>query len=290
MQALLSYFEHFQVIITFIGLIVLFTWESLHPFFNFFDGSLRNRGIHYIKNISIGVINALLVSVFFVGLWLITAQWAYEQNIGILNWINNSTGLPLPVHALLAVLLFDCWSYWWHRLNHNIKFFWRFHLVHHSDPHMDVSTANRFHLGEIFFSSLFRIPVILLTGIYVWEILLYESLMFAVVQFHHADINLPDKVDAALRTVIVTPAMHKVHHSRWRPETDSNYSSLFSFWDRIFRSFRLRQSLHDLRIGLDAYDDKKSQTFTGMLKMPFVKGNKNNVSSGRKYETSKTDS
>lgn len=271
MQELLSYFGQLQIILTFTGLMVLFIWESLHPFFNFFNGSFRNRGIHYLKNLAVGVLNALLISVIFVGLWLVTSQWANENNIGILNWLDNAAGLSLPVHALLAVLLFDCWLYWWHRLNHEVSFFWRFHRVHHSDPHMNVSTANRFHLGEIAFSSILRVPVILLTGVYAWEILLYEALMFAVVQFHHADIDLPPKVDTALRAVIVTPAMHKVHHSRWQPETDSNFSALFSFWDRLFRSFRLRRELHELRIGLDEYDDPQNHTFTGILKMPFVK-------------------
>ena len=98
---------------------------------------------------------------------------------------------------------------------------------------MDVTTANRFHLGEIFLSSILRVPVIALLGLQLWELALYETAMFTVVQLHHANIALPAWLDRGLRVLIVTPFMHKVHHSRWQPES-SNDSSLFSFWDRFF--------------------------------------------------------
>ena len=128
---------------------------------------------------------------------------------------------------------------------------------------MDVSTAGRFHVGEIIFSSALRIPLIVLLGVYAWELLLYETIMFAVVQFHHANIGVPPVLDRALRTVI-----HKVHHSRFQPETDSNYSALFSFWDRLARSFRLRSDPHEIEFGLDEFDEPRFETLGGMMKMP----------------------
>lgn len=156
-------------------------------------------------------------------------------------------------------------------LNHVIPFFWRFHSVHHSDNKMDVTTAGRFHFGEIFFSGIFRIIIIGLFGIYFWELVLYEIVMFSVVQFHHANVGLSEKWDRILRVLIVTPNMHRVHHSRRQPETDSNYSSLFSFWDRLAKTFRLNPDPASIEPGLEEYDDEKDQTVGGMLKTPLKK-------------------
>jgi sterol desaturase/sphingolipid hydroxylase (fatty acid hydroxylase superfamily) len=104
-------------------------------------------------------------------------------------------GLPTWAHALGAVLLLDFWMYIWHRINHVILFLWRFHRVHHHDPKMDMTTASCFHSGEIILSSLLRLGVIVLAGVHLWELVLYETVMFAVVQFHHANVALPDGLD-----------------------------------------------------------------------------------------------
>ncbi len=110
------------------------------------------------------------------------------------------------------------------------------------------------------------LPLIALFGAHLWELVAYETAMFAVVQFHHANVGLPAALDRALRALIVTPAMHKVHHSQERAETDSNYSALFSWWDRVFRSFRLRTDPHAVQFGLDTTPD---QRLGGLLLMPF---------------------
>lgn len=271
MQTLLSSLQETQTIAMVAGLILLFLWESVQPFYGFFTGSFKKRGQHAFRNLIIGAFNAALVSLVFVGLWFAASVWAEEYRFGLLHWLQDGLSIPLWVHALGAVLLLDAWSYAWHRINHEIPFFWRLHRVHHSDPNMDVTTASRFHIGEIFFSSLFRIPLIVLFGVYLWELVLYETLMFAVVQFHHTNIKLPDKVDKILRALIVTPDMHRVHHSRWQPETDSNFSALFSFWDRLARTFRLNPDPESIHLGLDDFDNEEDQTVTGMLKMPSKK-------------------
>lgn len=268
MQSLLAALQQTQVIAMLAGLILLFLWESLHPFYEHFRGSFKNRGKHAVRNLMMGALNSALVAVVFVGLWFAASVWADQYRFGLMHWLQDGLGLPAWAHAVGAVLLFDFWSYVWHRMNHEIPFFWRFHRVHHSDAHMDVTTANRFHIGEIFFSSLFRIPLIALLGIYLWELVLYETLMFGVVQFHHSDINIPARVDRALRAVIVSPDMHRVHHSRWQPETDSNYSSLLSVWDRLARTFRLNPDPKSIRLGLDEFDREEDQTLGGMLKTP----------------------
>lgn len=268
MQSLLAALQQSQIIAMLAGLLLLFLWESLHPFYAHFHGSFKDRGKHAVRNLVMGALNSTLVAIVFVGLWFAASVWADEYRFGFLHQLQDWSGMPGWVHALGAVLLFDVWSYIWHRMNHEIPFFWRFHRVHHSDPTMDVTTANRFHIGEIFFSSLFRILLIALLGIYLWELVLYETLMFAVVQFHHSDIDIPADMDQALRTLIVSPNMHRVHHSRWRPETDSNYSSLFSFWDRMARTFRLNPNPKNIELGLDEFDKEEDQKVSGMLKTP----------------------
>lgn len=271
MEPIIAALQETQIIFMMGVLVMLFLWESVHPFFTFFTGSFKSRGKHAWRNLVIGAVNSLLVSIGFVGLWLAASVWADEVRFGFMHWLQDAADLPLWVHAGGAVMLLDLWTYAWHRINHEIPFFWRFHSVHHSDNKMDVTTASRFHLGEIFFSSLFRIPLIALFGVYLWELVLYEIIMFAVVQFHHANVGLLEKYDRLLRTIIVTPNMHRVHHSRWQPETDSNYSSLFSFWDRIARTFRLNPKPETIRLGLDEFDREEDQTILGMMKTPIKK-------------------
>lgn len=244
-------------------LVALLLWEGLTPYFRFFSEGGRVK--HGLWNVVLGVGNGIVVAVVFVSLWLATATWAREQGFGLLNLAD----FPLWARFVIAILLLDLWTYWWHRMNHRVRFLWRFHRVHHSDPSMDVTTANRFHPGEIVFSSLLRIPLIALIGVRLEELVVYEALLFAVVQFHHANVGLPGQWDRRLRALIVTPLLHKVHHSRWQPETDSNYASLFSWWDRLFSSFRLSADPHGLRLGLDEYAGPRDQTFTGMLSTPW---------------------
>lgn len=245
-------------------LVALLLWETASPFFPFPKG--RNRVRHGFRNVLLGVINAVVTALVFVGLWWTTAAWAESRSFGLLHWLS----FPVWLEWVIAILLFDAWTYYWHRINHRIPFLWRFHRVHHSDPHMDVTTANRFHTGEIVMSSVLRIPLIVLLGAGIGQLALYELLMFAVVQFHHANIGVSAKWDRILRLFIVTPYMHKVHHSRRQPETDSNYSSLLSVWDRVFRSFRMTENPASIRLGLDEFDQPADQTFPGMLKTPVV--------------------
>jgi sterol desaturase/sphingolipid hydroxylase (fatty acid hydroxylase superfamily) len=264
MDGILQDLGHLRTISSVTFLVLLLAWESLAPFASYFVGSGAERLRHMLRNLALGVLNALLTALVFVALWWTTAEWAQSHNFGLLNWLSA----PGWVRVVSALLLFDAWMYFWHRMNHRIPFLWRFHRTHHSDPKMDVTTASRFHLGEIFLSSVLRVPVIALLGLQLWELALYEALMFAVVQLHHANIALPSWMDRGLRTVIVTPFMHKVHHSRWQPETDSNYSSLFSFWDRLFGSFRMREDPRTLEFGLEGFDPPEHQTLVGLMTTP----------------------
>ena len=216
------------------GLVALLAWETAQPYFPLFSRT-GQRARHGALNLALGTLNAAVVALAFAAAWLAVTQWSGVHRFGLLN----AFGFGPWQRVALAIFVLDAWTYGWHRLNHRVPFFWRFHRWHHADSAMDVTTASRFHTGEIVLSSVFRVPVLALIGCNLGELALYELLLFAVVQFHHANIALPDRLDRVLRLVIVTPALHKVHHSIVRAESDANYSSLFSWWDRVFRTLCL---------------------------------------------------
>jgi len=249
-------------------LFLLLLWESASPYFLFFRTRTDSRLRHGGRNIFLGIFNGLIVAVIFAGLWSLMIGWIDDRGYGLLNLAE----IPSWLHVVGAFILLDFWTYWWHRFNHVLPFLWRFHKVHHSDPFMDVTTANRFHLGEIVFSSLLRLPVFFLIGNTLGELALYEIFLFANNQVQHANIGISASGDKILRIFLTSPAMHKVHHSRWLPETNSNYTSLLSVWDRLFRSFRLRADPHEICFGLDDTDQPRQQTIPGLFLMPAEKG------------------
>jgi sterol desaturase/sphingolipid hydroxylase (fatty acid hydroxylase superfamily) len=171
---------------------------------------------------------------------------------------------------ILVILAFDLWMYLWHRANHRIPFLWRFHRMHHSDPEMDASTGLRFHPGEQLLSGMARLLVIPVLGVSITQLAVYEALLLPVILFHHSNVAIPDWMDRGLRALVVTPAMHRVHHSRWQPETDSNYGSVFPWWDRLLGSFRLREDARTIHLGLDEFDGPGWQSLGGMLRTPLA--------------------
>ena len=247
--------------LTVLALALLWTWESLFPFF----AGRRQRPRHALRNVAIALLNTVVLALLFGAATVAVASWAAANDFGLLNWLD----VPWPWRLLPAVLLLDLWLYAWHRLNHRIPLLWRFHRMHHSDREMDVTTATRFHLGEHLGAATIRLALIPLFGVSVLEILLFETLVVANTMLHHANVSL-GPLDRPLRWLIVTPYMHKVHHSRLRPETDSNYSTLFSFWDRLFRSYRMRDDCRTIDLGLADFDDDSWQSIPGMLKTPFI--------------------
>lgn len=254
-----------KMLLSFAVLFLLLLWETIAPFFHYFHTGAAERTQHAIRNFTLGGINAIFTTLLFVGLWLWAADWAETRRFGLLHWIP----LPAGLQAAIALVLLDCAMYWWHRVNHLVPFLWRFHRMHHSERQMDVTSAHRFHLGEVASSALLRVPLILLLGIELWQVVIYEAAMFTVVQFHHANISV-GRLDRALNWFIVTPNMHRVHHSHWRPETDSNYASLLSFWDRVFGSFRQREDQKNIQLGLDEFQQPDQHTLTGMLATPLA--------------------
>jgi sterol desaturase/sphingolipid hydroxylase (fatty acid hydroxylase superfamily) len=249
-----------------IALIVLWTAEGVIPFFPEFPGAFGRRVRHDLRNVVLGVGSALLVSLLFGGILLAVDLWAEGRGLGLLRVLE----LPGWVSFLLALLLFDLWMYLWHRANHRIPFLWRFHRVHHSDPALDATTGFRFHPGELFLSSVARVAVLPLLGMPLWQLAIYEAVLLPVILFHHSNVRLPRWLDYGLLPLVVTPAMHRVHHSRLQPETDSNYASLLPLWDRLFRTFRIREDASGIEPGLDEFDGEEWQSLGGILRTPLA--------------------
>jgi sterol desaturase/sphingolipid hydroxylase (fatty acid hydroxylase superfamily) len=172
--------------------------------------------------------------------------------------------------AACGVLLLDASFYLWHRANHRLTFLWRFHRVHHSDPDLDVTTALRFHFGEVLLSTTLRIAQLLLMGVPAAAFLIYAGAFQAAVLFHHSNLCLPVRLDRALSWLIVTPRLHGVHHSQVRAETNSNFSVLTSLWDRIGGSLRHATDDRAVRIGLSEYPADPDNRPLRTLARPFV--------------------
>jgi sterol desaturase/sphingolipid hydroxylase (fatty acid hydroxylase superfamily) len=251
-----------QTIVAVCGLTLLWALESFLPFMQ----GRKQRLRHAARNLTLGFLNALVLALLAGPLIVRVSAWAENYHLGLLRLIS----LPPLVQAAFALLLLDGWMYLWHRANHRAPLLWRFHRVHHSDTELDATSAIRFHTGEIVISTLLRLMIIPLLGLSLWQVLLYDFLLMPVILFHHSNVRFPEKLDRWLRMFIATPAMHRVHHSRVRLETDSNYGSLFSFWDRVGHTFRLRPDRENVQYGLDGYDNEEWQRLIGLLETPFV--------------------
>lgn len=235
--------------------------ESVAPFF--MDRPRRMR--HVARNLGIGFVNGVVLTFGFTGLLHASARWGELHVVGLLP------RLPLPpgTEGWVGFLLFDLWMYAWHRANHGIPLLWRFHRVHHTDDTLDASSAYRFHLGEMVLSTVLRLAVIPLLGISLELLVLYELILQPVILFHHSNIALPEWIDRRMRTLIVSPNMHRVHHSDLPEETNSNYASIFSIWDRVWKTYRQRET-GTLRYGLKEFRHPRWQTFLGMMTQPAV--------------------
>ena len=251
----------FKPVMAAAALAIMWLLEGLIPMFE----GRKDRVRHDAPNLVLGVANALLVSLVFAGATLVATEWARTNSFGVLHWL----GIEGVWAFALGFVLFDMWQYLWHRLNHRVPFLWRFHAVHHADRELSASSGLRFHTGEIVLSSCVRLAVLPLLGMTVTQVLLYEAVLLPVILFHHGNVGVPARADRWLRWLIVTPWMHWVHHSDYQPETDSNYSSVFSFWDRIFGSFRLVADPRALTLGLEDTERRDWATLPGMLAMPF---------------------
>jgi sterol desaturase/sphingolipid hydroxylase (fatty acid hydroxylase superfamily) len=217
--------------------------ENQVPFFRF-QNSLGSR---VAANFGLGAINSILASLWTIGI----AQFIMLPQIdrGLVTAISN------PVIAgILSLLILDLYMYFWHRSMHQLPLAWRFHQLHHTDRSMNVSTAYRFHPIEIISSSIPKLLLIWLLGISSDFVLIYELVFTVVVALHHSNLAIPGLIDRVLALVIVTPNLHRIHHSQVVTETNANYGSVLSWWDRIFRTNNDRPDVINIQLGLSDHD------------------------------------
>jgi sterol desaturase/sphingolipid hydroxylase (fatty acid hydroxylase superfamily) len=246
--------------IVIIALFVIFLLEGVLPHYRSRTARLR----HALPHVITAILNGLLTRFALAGLTITAIGWAEGNVLGLAYW------LPVSPYAQTAIIfvLFDIWMYIWHRANHRIGFLWRFHRAHHSDIEMDTTTALRFHPGELVLSTIIRLPMIILLGMSFGQLVFFELLLNLSTLFHHSNLALPEQWDRLLRVVITTPNMHRVHHSQELAETNSNYTSLLSIWDRLFLSFRLRKDTQTITLGLPQFREEKWQRLWGFLITP----------------------
>jgi sterol desaturase/sphingolipid hydroxylase (fatty acid hydroxylase superfamily) len=219
----------------------------------------------------------LLVNLTFAAVAFVTVSLTVRPAVqATLGWTGQATfglarleAIPPILQLVLAFLLMDITFYWWHRANHRIRLLWRFHNIHHLDPDLDVSTAFRFHFGELAFSSVFRVAQIALIGPSLGSLFLYETIFQTGTLFHHSNVRLPIPIERRLVRLIVTPRMHGIHHSQVRWETNSNYATVFSFWDRLHRTLVLNIPQDVIDIGIPGYAEKRDNALGNALLAPF---------------------
>ena len=202
-------------------------------------GSWRTNG-------SLWLTNAVVIGLVCTGCACAVSRWAAQGGIGLFN---NWTG-PGWLELVVSVMAIDLVAYLWHRANHRVGLLWRFHQVHHSDPNFTVTTALRFHPGELLLALPVRLVAVALIGVSVPAVIVFEVIFALANSIEHGDIDLPSRFESALDRLFVTPALHRRHHSRDRSWLDSNFGTIFSLWDRALGTFGSNASGTSVRTGL----------------------------------------
>lgn len=231
--------------------------------------SKRKRWLTNLLIGGTGVLVVRLMALLAVPVVAVAAAlWAQDSGWGVLNW----TDWPGWVEMLLALLVLDLAIYGQHVASHKVPLFWRLHKVHHCDVDFDVTTAVRFHPVEIALSMLWKIVVVVAIGASAWAVVLFEIALNGCAMFNHANISMPAWLDRAIRLFIVTPDMHRVHHSVYRDEHDTNFGFNLSVWDRLFRTYtpQPRDGHTGMTIGITKYLGEKPTGFLWSLRLPFM--------------------
>lgn len=268
MEQIITYFETIPPLHRSLILVggISFFWmlEGIVPLF----GTNYKKWKHAVPNFFF-TLTTILVNFPLAFLLLKTSDWAVVNQFGLLHWLPE---LPFWSYVLLGVMGLDLiGAYTAHWVEHKVKPLWMVHAVHHSDHHVDTTTANRHHPLESIVRYLFTLLGVVLVGAPVGIIMLYQSLSVVLSQFNHANIKLPTRVDKAISWVIISPDMHKVHHHYKLPYTDSNYGNIFSLWDRVFGTY-MELDREKIQYGVDTFPNEiENASIRGLLKQPFGK-------------------
>jgi sterol desaturase/sphingolipid hydroxylase (fatty acid hydroxylase superfamily) len=230
------------------------------------------RSIRWVHNIAIAILNSFVVRAVFPAAAVGTAF------VGELNAWGLFNMLPIPTLSagILTIILLDLTIYTQHYVFHKVPALWRLHRMHHTDTDLDITTGTRFHTIEIVASIVIRISVVVNLGAPVWAVLFFEILLNATSMFNHSNIKMPATVDRILRKIVVTPDMHRVHHSVLADEYNSNFGFNSPWWDRLFGTYRAQPARgHDgMNIGLMYFRDPKYLRLPWLLAIPFLKQTK----------------
>jgi len=264
MNTVVEYFQNIssltRALIIAGGLTVFWLIESAIPLFTFQYNKWKHAGINIFFTLT-----TIMVNFAFALLIVFTSSWCVREHFGILQWIRMHLWLQL----IIGLMILDFVGAWFiHYIQHKIKWMWKFHIIHHSDMHVDTTTANRHHPGESVFRAAFTWLAILICGAPMWLVFLYQTLSVVLAQFNHANIKMNRRLDKFLSYAIVTPNMHRIHHHYVRPETDTNFGNVFPFWDKLFGTY-CKTPVENIHYGLDVLEGRNDEDVKDLLKIPF---------------------
>ncbi len=247
-------------------LILMLCWQFFAPR----RATKSNKWSRRFNNLGLIFISSLILR-FCLPLLVVTniARIAAENQWGIFNQFAMHSYAVI----IISIILLDCLIYWQHRLFHYVPMLWRLHRVHHSDKDMDATTGIRFHPIEMILSVAVKALAVIIIGAPVIAVLIFEVILNVFPLFNHSNANIPEKIDRFLRWFIVTPDMHRIHHSVYKPETNSNYGFSVSWWDRLFASYTINpdDGQTKMAIGLDNMPESESVYLHSLLLQPFLK-------------------
>jgi sterol desaturase/sphingolipid hydroxylase (fatty acid hydroxylase superfamily) len=266
MESLIQYFSHIpplhRTLIIAGGITFFWLIESVAPLYQ-----LRyHKGRHALVNLFF-TCTTIMVNFVLAVILLKTAEWTQINHFGILQWVPT---MPSWAYLLTGLLFLDLiGAYSAHRVEHQVKWMWQFHLVHHTDTHIDTTSANRHHPGESVIRFAFTTLGVLIVGAPMWLVMVYQACTVILSQFNHANIGLPEWLDRPLSYVIVTPEMHHIHHHHVQPYTDCNYGNIFSIWDRLLGTYQYLER-EKIVYGIDTHPDpSEHEQIRSLLKLPF---------------------
>jgi len=247
------------------GLLLFWIIEGAIPLFPLHYK--KSKGRHAVVNIGFTVIH-LVIHTLLAAVFILTSDWCKSAGFGLVYWLNSS----VLGAVITSVLVLDFTGGWLiHFIEHKVKFLWHYHVIHHADNNVDVTTGLRHHPGESVFRGVFTILGIFVSGAPMYAVMIFQTILVLSTAFTHANIGMPRWLDNATSFIFVSPNMHKVHHHWKQPYTDSNYGAIFSLWDRLLGTFR-KLNPSDIRYGLDRYyPNEQDENFGELIKYPFRK-------------------
>lgn len=244
-------------------LTLLLAWQHFQPVRG--DASIPVR---QWRNVALVLISSALVYLLVPVTTVVFAATMASTGMGLFNLFD----VPIGLELLMGIVVLDLAIYWQHRLFHMLPWLWRIHRVHHNDIGFDVTLGLRFHPAEILLSLVYKLALVAALGLSPWTVLLYEILLAVFALITHADLSLPPRLERVVRHMLVTPDWHRVHHSVYRQETDSNYGNILSVWDRLFATYvpQPRDGHVPMTIGLRSFREPEDQTLFALLRQPLL--------------------